>query len=36
MDNWKDITTKEDRASKAGLIPLFLMGWETLMLDIML
>jgi len=36
MENWKDIVEEEDRASKAGLVPLFQMGWETLMLDVML
>jgi hypothetical protein len=36
MENWKDIITKKDRASKAKLVPLFLMGWEALMLDVML
>ncbi len=36
MENWKDIIAKENWASKAGVIPLFLMGWEALMLDVML
>jgi len=36
MENWNDITIEEDWASKIGLVPLFLMGWEALMLDVML
>jgi hypothetical protein len=36
MENWKDIVEEEDWASKAGLVPLFQMGWEALMLDVML
>jgi len=36
MENWKDIAMKEDWVFKAVLVPLFLMGWETLMLDVML
>jgi hypothetical protein len=36
MEIWKDIATKEDRASKIGLVPLFLMGWEASMLNVML
>ncbi len=36
MENWKDIIVEEDWASKAGLVPLFLMGWEALMHDVML
>ncbi len=36
MENWKDITAKEDWASKARLVPLFLMGWEALMPGVML
>ncbi len=32
MENWKDIAMEEDQASKAELVPLFLMGWEALML----
>jgi hypothetical protein len=29
MENWKDIVVEGIWASKAGLIPLFLMDWET-------
>ncbi len=36
MENYKDIDEEEDWASKARLVPFFLMGWETLMLDVML
>ncbi len=36
MENWKDIAIEEDQASKVELVPLFLMAWETLMLDVML
>jgi hypothetical protein len=36
MKNWKDIVEEEDWASKIGLVPLFLMGWEASMLDVML
>ncbi len=36
MENWKDIVEEEDQASKVGLVPLFLMGWETPMPDVML
>jgi hypothetical protein len=36
MDDWKDTSEEEDWASKAGLVPLFLMNWEALMLDVML
>jgi hypothetical protein len=36
MENWKDIVEEEDLASKTRLVPLFLMGWETLMPDVML
>jgi hypothetical protein len=36
MENWKDITEEEDQASKARLVPLFLMSWEAHMLDVML
>jgi hypothetical protein len=36
MENLKDIIKEEDWASKAGLVPLFLMGWETPMLDVIL
>ncbi len=36
MDNQKDIVQEEDRAFKVGLVPLFLMDWQTLMFDVML
>jgi hypothetical protein len=36
MENWKDIAMEENWASKARLMPLFLMGWEALMPDVML
>ncbi len=36
IENWKDTIEEEKWAYKPGLIPLFLMGWETLMLDVML
>jgi hypothetical protein len=36
MENWKDIVMEEDWASIVGLVPLFLMGWETSMHDVML
>jgi hypothetical protein len=36
MENWKDITTKEDWVFKVRLVPLFLMGWETSMFNVML
>jgi hypothetical protein len=36
MENWKDILTEEDWVSKAGLVPLFLMGWEAPMPNVML
>ncbi len=36
MENKKDITKEEDWASKARLVPLFLMEWELLMLDVKL
>jgi hypothetical protein len=36
MENWKDIAMEEDWDSKARLIPLFLMGWETSMPNVML
>ncbi len=36
MENWKDITTKEDQASKVKLVPLFVMAWEASMPDVML
>jgi len=36
MENWKDITKEADRACKVGLVPMFLMDWEALMLDVML
>jgi hypothetical protein len=36
MENWKDIVEEEDWASKPRLVPLLLMDWQTLMLDVML
>jgi hypothetical protein len=36
MKNWEDIVVEEDWDSKIGLVPLFLMGWEVLMPDVML
>jgi hypothetical protein len=36
MENWKDIIKEEDWAFKARLVPLFLMDWQTPMLDVML
>ncbi len=36
MDNQKDIVQEEDWASKVGLVPLFLMDWQTLMFNVML
>ncbi len=36
MENQKDITEEADWVSKARLIPLFLMGWEALMPNVML
>ncbi len=36
MENWKDIATEEDWASKARLVPLFFIKCETSMLDVML
>jgi hypothetical protein len=35
MENWKDIAVKKDLASKARLVPLFLVGWEAPMPDVM-
>jgi hypothetical protein len=36
MENLKDINEEEEWASKVGLVILFLMNWEALMLNIML
>jgi hypothetical protein len=36
MENWKDIVSKKYWASQAGLVPLFLMGWEAPMPNVML
>jgi hypothetical protein len=36
MVNWKDIDEEEDWASKIGLVHLFVIGWETLMPNVML
>jgi hypothetical protein len=35
MENWKDIVEKVNWASKAGLVPLFLMDCQAPMLDVM-
>ncbi len=35
-ENQKNIVEEEDWASKVGLVPFFLMGWEALMPDVML
>jgi hypothetical protein len=36
MENWKDINEEEKWAFKVGLVTLFLMNSEALMLDVML
>ncbi len=36
MENKKDISEEEDWASKARLIPLFMMCWKASMFDVML
>jgi hypothetical protein len=36
MENWKDIGEEENQASKARLVPLFFMSWETPMPNFML
>jgi hypothetical protein len=36
MENWKDVVVEKKWASKAGFIPLFMMGWEVPMPDVML
>jgi hypothetical protein len=36
MENWKDISEEEEWAFNVGLVTLFLMNWEALMLDVML
>jgi len=36
MENLKDIVEEENRASKTRLVPLFMMGWEAPMLDVIL
>ncbi len=36
MENQKDIVEEEDQVSKTRLVPLFLMGWEALMPNVML
>jgi len=36
MENWKDIVEEENWASKARLVPLFLMDWQASMFNIML
>jgi hypothetical protein len=36
MENWKDIVEEGDWASKVRLVLLFLMDWQTPILDVML
>ncbi len=36
MENWKDITVEEDWAFKTRLVPLFIIGWEAPIPDVML
>jgi hypothetical protein len=36
MENWKDIVEEKDLDFKVKLVPLFLMGWEASMPDVML
>jgi hypothetical protein len=36
MENLKDTTKEEDWASKARLVPMFLMDWQALMPNVML
>jgi hypothetical protein len=36
MENWKDITKEEDWASKANVVPLYLMDWQAPMPNVML
>jgi hypothetical protein len=36
MENLKDIAMEKDWAFKAWLVPLFMMGWEAPMPDVML
>ncbi len=36
MENLKDIAKEEDWASKARLVPMFLMDWQALMPNVML
>jgi hypothetical protein len=36
MENWKDIVEEKYWASKVRLVPLFLMDWQTSMLNVML
>jgi len=36
MENWKDISEKEEWVNKARLVILFLMNWEAPIPDIML
>ncbi len=36
MENWKDIAKEEDQASKAWLVPLFMMDREASMFNVML
>jgi hypothetical protein len=36
MENWKVISEEKEWASKIGLVYLFVMSWEALMLNVML
>jgi hypothetical protein len=36
MENWKNISEKEEWVNKARLVTLFLINWETPILDIVL
>ncbi len=36
MENWTNIAEEEDQAFKAWLVPLFLMGWEAPMPNVIL
>ncbi len=36
VENWKDIIDEKDQGSKARLVPLFLMDWQTPMPNVML
>ncbi len=36
MENWKDILEEKNQAFKASLVPLFMMGWEAPMSNVIL